>query len=91
LNEKEPEPQKTVKHRAEAIFTIFASNYKNTFIFNCLEIHDRHFPAKSLKSPDVRTSANFILWSPLASKIEIALNAIWRSWAKALVKEPCLP
>jgi len=51
LDEKEPEPHKTVKHRAEAIFTIFASNHKTTFVFNCLEIDDRHFPAKSLKSP----------------------------------------
>jgi len=49
LDEKEPEPQNTVKHRAAAIFTIFASIYKITFIFNYLEIAELRFPAKSLK------------------------------------------
>jgi len=49
LNEKEPEPQKAVKRRAAAIFTIFASAQKIQFIFNYLEISEPRFSAKSLK------------------------------------------
>jgi hypothetical protein len=49
LNEKEPEPLKTVKRRAAAIFIIFVTT-KNLFIFfNSLPIWKRHPSAKLLK------------------------------------------